>query len=251
MKIKLFWSMLFIAIVLMYHPVAAQRDIRDIQSNISGTHATDFRKGYLRLGISSQLNSELNNSLSPASNVSEGQLGASLGYTLEMGNKFYFNNSSAMPLRYGLDWTIISLTYNELDWGGYADAQGNMGSQMFPALSLASKLGPTVSFNPVEELILDVRAQFAVAIHAIGMDYYDENTDDYYTFLLSGGESILESTSEIGLHPSFGLTARRKGIGISVDYFKQHVTYDYGSYNADGIVEFPVNTIQLKLNFSY
>src|SRR5690554_7442266 len=115
-KINLFLSSLFIAVVLMVNPVAAQRDIRDIHSNIGGTHATDFRKGYLRLGISSQLDGEPNNSLSPASNVSEGQLGATLGYTLELGRKFYFNNSSAMPLRYGLDWTIISLTYNDLDW---------------------------------------------------------------------------------------------------------------------------------------
>ena len=250
-KTSLFFGSLFIAMVLVYNPAAAQRNIRDIQSSVSGTHPTDFRKGYLRLGISSQLNSELNNSSSPDLNVSEGQLGSTLGYSFELGRKFYFNNSSAMPLRYGLDWTIISLTYNELNWNEYSEAQGNMEAQLFPALSLASKLGPVVSFNPIEELILDARVQFAVSMSAIGLDYYDDNTDDYYTFLTSGSESFIESISELGFHPSFGFTVRRKGIGLSVDYFTQKVVYDYSSYNTDGTVEFPINTIQLKLNFSY
>ena len=79
-----------------------------------------FRKGYLRLGINN-LGNNLDQSLTPKENVFKGNYGAGTGYIFEAGHVFYFKPKSYKgKINFGLDWTILSATYNKLDkWQNY------------------------------------------------------------------------------------------------------------------------------------
>src|SRR5690554_1299294 len=135
-------------------------------------------RGYLRLGFSSfgeDLKSDLSNfSVNNASgmhgdasmldNMLEGRYGAQRGYVLEFGRQYYFTKRSLLPavdLRVGLDWTQLSLTYNEVHFAPIVErdvADGYLPSEdQSMTASISSMLGPVVSIRPIGKLVVDAR----------------------------------------------------------------------------------------------
>ncbi|WP_186755894.1 hypothetical protein [Echinicola salinicaeni] len=248
-KINLFYLAFLLLLSTAY---SYGQDTTQVQIEYKQDFPTDFRGSYIRIGLNNITDSELIPSMTPYDNVRDGKIGASKGYTFEWGRNYYFNNRSSSSIKFGLDWTIINLSYTELDWADYA--KSNTGqtedTNIFHGASLSSKLGPVISYNPVEEFIVDLRAQVGISYHAMLIDYYDESTEDYFTSF--SGDGLSGVMSDMCLYPSFGLSIRRKAIGLAVDYFNQKVNMPYESENdGEGMVETPLSTLQFKLMFSF
>ncbi|MDN3671035.1 hypothetical protein QWY93_17105 [Echinicola jeungdonensis] len=230
-----------------------QNDTTQTKSSNEDLSNNNFRKGYMRLGFIAIPKSEMDYTLSPFDNLQAGRTGAGLGYTLEFGRNYYFNHSGHSLIKYGLDWTVISINYSELDWRDYSEARLNSETDQakFHYLSLASKLGPVLSINPIEKLVLDFRVQVGISFHSMLVDYYEDNNGD--SFSLTGGEgSPLESISELSIFPNLGITIRRKWIGFAMDYFKQTPRLNYSSeLEGEGTVDVPISTKQIKMIFSF
>jgi hypothetical protein len=229
-----------------------------------------FRRGYLRLGISS-LGSGLDNNLSPKQNVFNGNYGASSGFVFESGHNYYFKSRTYDgKINFGLDWTILSLTYNKVNkWNGYADARqtgGYVDGSDF-SISFASKLGPVVSFNPVEKLVIDVRFQAAAIGRVTPFTYYEnEEHPDFNSFAFYdyGEEGIngdydassVKNTVAFGIGSNFGVTVRRKALGLSVDYSSVKAKTNYDAYEGQdnhsfGSQKIPTHSLQVKLSFTF
>jgi hypothetical protein len=154
-----------------------------------------FRSGYVRLGIN-KLGDDLSNSLSPKENVFDGRYGATSGYIFEFGHAYYFRNKEkAKGINFGLDWTILSLTYNKIDkWEDYATASRIAGAYVDGtkiAASISSKLGPVISINPVEKLVLDFRFQVAPTVRFFDLEYGEDSPTDqgrYFSFVNNAGD---------------------------------------------------------------
>lgn len=227
-----------------------------------------FRKGYIRLGVNN-IGERINTDLSVKENILRGKYGSDMGYVFETGTIFYFNKpKSGKKIGYGLDWTIISFTYNSLNkWKNYATATGNTGEpfEEIPPLtvSASSKLGPVISFNPVEKLIIDTRVQVVAGASAF-LFFYNHNPTGYYFEMLGRNESINEEDegqvlkmAVFSIKPNFGITARWKAIGLALDYAPGKINMNYGEEyndNADevyGKAKIKTNTLQLKLSFTF
>lgn len=227
-----------------------------------------FRKGYIRLGLNN-IGEKLNTNFSVKDNILSGKYGSAPGYVFETGTVFYFNKpKSGKKIAYGLDWTIISFTYNSLNkWKSYATSTGNTGEpfeEIQPFIVTASsKLGPVISFNPVEKLIIDARVQLVAGASAF-LFFYNNYTTGYYFELLGKNEIINEDDEEqvfkmavIGVKPNFGISVRRKAIGLALDYAPGKINMNYGEQyndNSDekyGKAKIKTNTLQLKLSFTF
>ena len=92
---------LCITYVLIINSVYAQQEVGKIEkTKITGR--SPFRRGYIRLGISTP-GKPLNNDLSPMENVLAGHYGANMGYALDIGHVFYFLNSRySQTINYGI-----------------------------------------------------------------------------------------------------------------------------------------------------
>lgn len=237
-------------------------------SQINAQSRSPFRSGYIRLGINT-LGKSLDNNLSPYQNITDGRYGAGTGYVLEFGHVYYFKSTSvASTINYGLDWTILSFNYNKLDkWNNYAKAASKTafidGSTVAPAIS--SKLGPVISFNPVEKLVLDLRFQVAPTLRFFDFSYLEDDKNDngrYFSFHNENGNSKEENDAEnvkkrisFGIATSFGITVRRKAIGLSIDYISGKTNSSYEAYDGQtdyisGKQKIPVSNLQVKLSFT-
>ncbi len=244
-------------------------------------------RGYLRLGLSN-FGRELNNDLSNFSvndggafdseasmlgNLKEGRYGAKRGYVFEFGRNYYFNTNSLLPLfdtKIGLDWTQLSFTYNELDWSSIVERDRADGYEVeefdYFAASVSSKIGPVVSINFIDKLVLDVRAQLAATYFVNWLDYYAYNEEDerYFTFF---PEKEIEDVEEenvfsafgklgkFGLKQNYGATVRYGAIGLAIDYFPGSFKYDYETSEGGGEVQagkekFKNNIFQIKLSLT-
>lgn len=247
-------------------------------------HDAKLSRGYLRLGFSN-FGQELKNDLSNFSvndggafnseasmldNLLDGRYGAKRGYVLEFGRNYYFNKTSLLPIfdtKIGLDWTQLSLTYNELDWSGFIERDKNAGYEVdevgFFAASASSKIGPVISINFISKLVLDVRAQLAATYFVSGLDYYAYRDDDerYFTFMPEEdheeGEGLGSFTKlgKFGIKPNFGATVRFGGLGLALDYFPGSFKYDYETSEGDNAVKsgtekFKNNMFQIKLSLT-
>lgn len=242
-------------------------------------------RGYLRLGLSN-FGQELKNDLSNFSvndggafdgeasmldNLLDGRYGAKRGYVLEFGRNYYFNKTSLLPLfdtKVGLDWTQLSLTYNELDWDGFINRDRAAGYEVddagFFAVSAASKIGPVISINFIDRLVLDVRAQLAATYFVNGLDYYAYNDDDerYFTFMPEEEDSneieglaAFGKLGKFGIKQNYGATVRYGVIGLSIDYFPGSFKYEYETSEGNdevksGKEKFKNNMFQLKLSLT-
>ena len=235
---------------------------------VNPNERSPFRKGYLRLGLSS-LGNSLDNSLSPKDNILNGNYGASQGYIFETGHVYYFKPKSYRGLvNFGLDWTILSATYNKLDqWESYNNKGGEVyiDGASFSA-SLASKLGPVVSFNPVEKLVIDVRAQVAAVGRITPFEYYegeDGENPRSFSFYNYGEEDIdegfdassIKNVIAFGFGSNIGVTIRRKAIGLSVDYSSVNLKTNYDAWDGEvhtyGKEKIPTHSVQFKLSFTF
>lgn len=218
-----------------------------------------FRSGYLRLGFN-KLGSKMDNAQSGLENVSNGNLGAKMGYALDFGHIYYFNKESDFPVKFGLDWTFISLNYNKLDWSDYVAHKGDPdayieGTKM--ALSAGTKAGLNLSFNPVEDVIIDTRAQLAWSWYFFDQDYYAHEgaeNESYFSFTNNQDENVdgesIKQRIRSAFNPSFGITIRRKAIGLSLDYMPAKVDYYYQSSESSGKAKFKVPSLQFKLSLT-
>lgn len=228
-----------------------------------------FRKGYQRLGIST-LGNNLDKNLSPKENVFNGNYGAGIGFVFESGHIYYFKPKSYKgKINYGLDWTLLSATYNKLNkWNTYSNGAGKtiIDGASFSA-SLASKLGPVLSINAVEKLVIDVRLQLVATGRVTPFEYYENENDPNYrsfAFYDYGQEDVDESYNAssiknmvaFGMGTNFGITVRRQAVGVSLDYTSVKANTNYDAYEGEanhsyGKQKIPTNSLQLKLSFSF
>ncbi|MFT4092339.1 MAG: hypothetical protein QM640_01775, partial [Niabella sp.] len=147
--------------------------------------SSPFRKGYTRLGIQA-IGESLDNQLSPEANILSGRQGTSLGFVLEKGHIFYFiPEHSAKMFNAGLDWTILSASYNasKKAWATYVADNTGYTDEDFTAkfvATLSTKIGPVITINPAEGLIIDVRGQIGVGVYAMGPLYESVNSATEY-----------------------------------------------------------------------
>ncbi|RZJ89398.1 MAG: hypothetical protein EOO20_11100 [Chryseobacterium sp.] len=241
-----------------------------ISLNLIAQERSAFRSGYLRLGIN-KLGNELDYSLSPKENIFDNRYGAGTGYVFEFGHIYYFKNrQNNTLLNFGLDWTILSLNYNKMEkWKDYAKASGapeNAIDGEAIAAAISSKLGPTLSINPIEKLIVDVRFQVAPTLRFFDFGY-DESTSDSegrYFYFINDNESFVDEDVDsesiknrlaFGVATGFGITLRRKALGLSLDYMSGKVNSNYDAYDTKtgktfGKEKTRANTMQFKLSFT-
>jgi hypothetical protein len=226
------------------------------------TTRSAFRNGYMRLGLN-YLGKDLDYSRSPRSNVFNGNFGATTGYCFEFGRNFYFNKNSTSRLKYGLDWTYLSLTYNKMDWNNYAPGSGVSNVDIDGtsiAASVSGRLGPVVSFNPVEKLVIDARFQLAPSVYFFDQSYYKnqgEPNEQYLDFADYQREAVdndydaesVKNRLSFGVKTALGVTIRRKAIGLALDYIPGKVKVNYDSNEGHGQEKIKVNSTQLKLSF--
>ncbi|HMR82797.1 MAG TPA: hypothetical protein PKE30_06685 [Niabella sp.] len=232
-----------------------------VSASFSQNERSPFRRGYLRLGLNN-LPGKIDHNLSPKQNILASNYGSGTGFVLEMGKAYYFNRPQSEDLiGYGLDWTVFSLTYNPLKkWGAYENDKGDAGATSDPLVaSLSTRLGPVVSFKPVEKLIIDARVQLAVSAYHFNYEYAGSSE---YLFLQNGYKDEDDSNAlgivTLGFKPSFGFSVRRGIIGLALDYApgKTKMNYEEGTGNyEDGYTYNKANistsNLQLKLNLSF
>jgi hypothetical protein len=230
-----------------------------------------FRSGYLRLGINA-LGDDLDQKLSPKQNIFDGKYGAGTGYVFETGRVFYFGKKTVdhQLLNFGLDWTYISLNYNKMDkWEDYGRASGSTdidvsGTKIAAAIS--SKLGPVISFNPIEKLVIDARFQVAPVIRFFDLEYsenYGEANERSFSFVNYDMEETdqdfdpesVKNRIAFGVATSFGITVRRKAIGFAIDYISGNVKSYYQASegalgSSNGKEKIPVHNLQFKLSLT-
>lgn len=217
--------------------------------------ANAFRKGgYARIGISA-IGNKVNNSQSIRSNMEAGNFGTNIGFALEAGRIYYFAPRKVRTLvNYGLDWTIFSASYDPSgkQWKDYKKAN-NLEDLEFavPAvISLKTKLGPAVSFNPAELLVIDLRAQLSAGLYLLGPEFSSDNyVLDPYNESNKGLGKIASA-----IKPNFGITVRRGVIGLAFDYspgkikgrFTESIGETMNYYNP----EISANNFQATLSFT-
>ncbi|MGC4232500.1 MAG: hypothetical protein QM594_05920 [Niabella sp.] len=234
-----------------------------ILSATAQSQRSPYRRGYLRLGINN-LPGKLNNSMSPKENMLASRYGSGTGFAFEMGKVYYFNRPDSDDLiGYGLDWTVFSLTYNPLSkWNDYESNTGNTSISGNPLVAtLSTKLGPVVSFNPVEDLIIDARLQLMATAHHF--NFYHETNNGSFELLngmKDGSENNALDNIVLGFKPNIGFTVRRGVIGLALDYAPGKMKMNYGEssgnyedgYNDSyGNAEIKNNNLQLKLSLSF
>lgn len=241
-----------------------------ISLTLEAQERSAFRSGYMRLGIN-QLGKDLQQQLSPKQNVFDGNYGAGSGFVFETGRVFYFMKRDHRELvNFGLDWTYLSLNYNKMNkWDSYGKAAAGSpdynidGTKIAAAIS--GKLGPVISLNPLEKLVIDFRAQIAPTFRFFDLTYTEDSESSaprYFSFINYGGDDVDENYDgeavknriAFGFQKSFGVTIRRKAIGLSIDYVSGNVKSNYeaedNTGSSNGKVNIPVSNLQFKLNFT-
>lgn len=224
-----------------------------------------FKTTYTRLGVN-MAGGNLDPSLSPWNNVMNGNHGAGIGFVLESGRIFYFLKKSRERLiNVGLDWTFISLSYNPVkkNWKNYAAAVGKPDAEIAGLLpfggggttpfigSVASRLGPVVSINPVEKLVIELRGQVSAGAYSYLMGY-NEDVRRFVTF--DDREDVKVKYFLFAIKPSVGITIRRGRLGLAFDYSPGKTNMDYtatdaNGADANGTMKVPFNSMQFKLSF--
>ncbi|EOR94095.1 hypothetical protein ADIARSV_2708 [Arcticibacter svalbardensis MN12-7] len=209
--------------------------------------------------------------LSPKQNVFSGRYGAETGFVMEFGRMFYIKNRNTKePINYGLDWTLLSLNYNRMDeWIDYALESGGESKNATDtriAVAVSTKIGPMISFNPIEKVVLDARIQIVPIIRFFDLIYHQNSgqaDDRYFTFANYSREQVdksfdaedVKNRMAYGIETSFGITLRRKSIGLAIDYIKGDVKTNYNAYDTGvgataGKEKISTPNMQLKLSIT-
>ncbi len=241
-----------------------------ISLNVLAQERSAFRSGYMRLGIN-KLGEDLDSRLSPKENIFNNRFGANRGYVFEFGNIYYFApKESKTAANIGLDWTILSFSYNKIDsWDDYAAASGaskvNLHGQIFSA-AVSSKLGPNLSINLIGKMVIDLRFQVVPTLRYFDFGYSETGPgqNGRYVYLGREGQSYEGDFEEnkfkerlgFGLATGYGITVRHNSLGLSADYISGKVKTDYNAYdpgsgNTAGKEKIQAKNVQFKLSLTF
>ena len=133
--------------------------------------------------------------------------------------------------------------------------------------SASSKLGPVLSLNLIEKVVIDARFQLAPTFRYIDLSYYENEgqpDERFISFIKNGKRYFNESFDFDGIKDrttfsvakSLGVTLRRNTLGISADYIWGDVktyfeTISGSNGQTAGKESVPVKTLQVKLNLSF
>lgn len=210
-----------------------------------------FRKTYLRLGLNSpsgQLGGTPDMSIPLYENIAKsGGMGVKPGALFEVGHYYYFNNKSESKFRYGLDWTIIALTYNPMSWEN-TDGNWEVYDDAFAFVTASSRLGPVVSYNFAGKGVVSLYARIAAQGAYTDFSYTRYNAGEEF-------EETLEATTPVlfAVKANFGITIGygAGSISLDLDPGKFKMPYSYYSSESDSWVDhdedMPASFLQLKL----
>jgi len=198
----------------------------------------DFGKFYLRFGASF-----LNNDF--LKQLNDGELddaySAPTGLNFELGKYFFMHSEPIAGLfKVGLDASFLSLGYNPLTWNDPDDVDYAEKTDLTTA---GVKLGPVISFNPLENFYADAFVKLAP------------------TILTSMSE--MEDLEEVlfGLKSDVGINLRYKKVTLTAGY--ESGAFKYDSYNSEYNEEtgeyiehttkekFPMGMFQIKLGLQF
>ena len=192
-------------------------------ANAQPKEPTIFRPFYFHFGV----NLPSANTAPPApansikQNILNGNYGARNGYLFELGTRIYFNNDEHR-LRYGLNWTFLSASYNRMDWTSFIATKGGSTGDAF-TLGLSSKLGPVMSYHIAGKLVADVHFQLAPTLQYSTFYYLPANYGSGENFSFNA-----DNVSDIfGVKTSTGIGVRWGVIGLSADYMKGKVNSSF------------------------
>ena len=200
---------------------------------------SDFGKFYVRVGLSfpsNDLITQLNDG------DFDGTYSSKTGINAEIGRYFFFHSEPiADLLKVGLDASFFSFGYNPMSWTDAGDPDFADDTDL---TSMAVKLGPVISFNPLEDFYADAFVKMAP------------------TLLTSMSGMIgLQEELLFGLKTDVGINLRYKKLTLTAGYesgsFKN--VFDSGEYNEDTgqLVEhtsekkLPMGMFQLKLGLQF
>ncbi len=219
---------------------------------------SDYGKFYVRLGVNipqGAFGKALDTSVPLYENIAkDGAVGADLGATMELGKYFFFHEDPINDLfKVGLDATFFSFGYNM----GKSLPHPDEGSDPFDFVTASVKLGPVVSFNPVEDFYADIFVKAAPTVllsfeppyHFKG-DIYDPDSEVLY---FNTDENV-----NFGLKTDVGVTLRYRKVTLTASYesgtFNVPVTY-YQNNGGESVYDeaqemdrkMPMGVLQLKL----
>ncbi|MEP7277841.1 MAG: hypothetical protein ABI813_04295 [Bacteroidota bacterium] len=205
-----------------------------------------FRPFYFNFGLnmgSGHYGSAPLASYNAKQNILDGYYGVKMGYLFELGTKIYFN-SSEHKLRYGLDWTFLSASYNEMNWDAYAAAKGGTvtGARIF---NVSTKLGPVLSYNIVKKLVAHLHFQVAPVVHYSTFEYNKGGaTTEDFNFNADNLKDLYGGIkTNLGVGVSWGV------IGLGLDYFSGKLKTGY-LYDNTLTGENSSNTLYQKISTS-
>jgi len=114
--------------------------------------------------------------------------------------------------------------------------------------------------------VIDLRAQVAAVGRITPFEYYEDEGGENarsFSFYNYGEEDVDESydASSIknviatGFGSNFGVTIRRKAIGLSVDYSSVNLKTSYDAWDGEnhtyGKEKIPTHSVQFKLSFTF
>src|SRR5690606_4488076 len=195
---------------------------------------SDYGKFYVRVGVNipqGGFGKALDTSIPLIDNIAkDGAIGAELGATMELGKYFFFHEDPINDLfKVGLDATFFSFGYNM----GKSLPHDGEEADPFDFVTASVKLGPVVSFNPIEDFYADIFFKVAPTVllsfeppyHFKGSIYEPDSEVLYFN---------TDENTDFGLRTDVGVTLRYRKVTLTASYesgtFEVPVTY----YQNDG-----------------
>ncbi|MGV3762077.1 hypothetical protein [Parapedobacter sp.] len=220
---------------------------------------SDYGKFYIRLGVNipqGGFGKALDAAVPLYENIAkDGAIGAELGATMELGRYFFFHEDPISDLfKVGLDATFFSFGYNM----GKSLPHPDEVADPFDFVTGSVKLGPVVSFNPMEGFYADIFVKAAPTVllsfeppyHFKG-DIYDPDAEVLY---FNTDENV-----NFGLKTDMGITLRYRKMTFTASYesgtFEVPITY-YENDGSESVYDntpqemdrkMPMGVLQLKL----
>lgn len=220
---------------------------------------SDYGKFYIRLGVNipqGAFGKAIDASVPLYENIAkDGAIGAELGATMELGRYFFFHEDPINDLfKVGLDATFFSFGYNM----GKSLPSPDEAADPFDFVTGSVKLGPVVSFNPVEDFYADIFVKAAPTVLLSFEPPYHFKGDPYDP----DAEMLYFNTDEdvaFGLKTDVGISLRYKKVTFTASYesgtFEVPVTY-YQNDGSESVYDtapqemdrkMPMGVLQLKL----
>ncbi len=107
-----------------------------------------------------------------------------IGGIFELGSIFIYNSRPlADGLRIGLNVEYIEFTYHHFKFTSYASNWGKDASNYIHFLKLTSNIGPTISYTPASDLVLDAFVKLNCPWFGYIRDYIEFDNSDYLGYL--------------------------------------------------------------------